>query len=263
MLNNSIPVVMYHHVMPGKTELNITPELFEEQLLALNRSGWKPLDAKEFLYLMEHPEESRKKCVLLTFDDGFVDNYLYAYPLLKKYKMKALMFVATDFIADLDIKRDSFKALTHKEMWRLAFSERKHEVMCTWNELRQMQYEGIFDIQSHGHTHKIPDFIKNANYVAVEDDLRMGKELLIKNLGKEPLHLAWPKGVYDTKAVEIAKKLGFKALYTTQRGANVYDLNKVKRLPIKCKGASWLIPKLRIYSSSFFSKIYLKVRTHW
>ncbi len=61
MLNNSIPVVMYHHVMPGKTELNITPELFEEQLLALNRSGWKPLDAKEFLYLMEHPEESRKK----------------------------------------------------------------------------------------------------------------------------------------------------------------------------------------------------------
>lgn len=74
--------------------------------------------------------------------------------------MKALMFVATDFIADLDIKRDSFKALTHKEMWRLAFSERKHEVMCTWNELRQMQYEGIFDIQSHGHTHKIPDFIK-------------------------------------------------------------------------------------------------------
>ncbi|GAB5046706.1 polysaccharide deacetylase family protein [Thermodesulfovibrio sp. TK110] len=250
---------MYHHVMPFNSTLNVTPDVFEEQLIGLKTKGWKTLDGKEFLYLMEHSEEPRKKCLLITFDDGFIDNYIYAYPLLKKYKMKALLFVATDFITDLDIKRDNL-AFTHKEMWKLAFSEKKHEVMCTWNELREMQYEGVFDIQSHGHTHKIPNFIEMADYEALKDDLNLGKELLIKNLGKEPLHLAWPKGVYDSKAEEIAKKLGFKALYTTQRGANIDDPFHIKRLAIKNKGKSWLNKKLIIYSSSLLSKIYYRIR---
>ncbi len=251
---------MYHHVMPCNSVLNVTPEIFEEQLRGLKTKGWKTLDAKEFLYLMENPEKPRKKCLLITFDDGFVDNYIYAYPVLKKYKMKALLFVATEFITDLELKRDSLNPLSHKQMWRLAFSERKHEVMCTWNELREMQYEGVFDIQSHGHTHKTPDFIEMADYQTLENDLRIGKELLIKNLGKEPLHLAWPRGVYDSKAVKIAKKLGFKALYTTQRGANTDDLFHIKRLAIKNKGIGWLNKKLIIYSSSLLSKIYYRIR---
>ncbi|MDW7998115.1 MAG: polysaccharide deacetylase family protein [Thermodesulfovibrio sp.] len=246
--------------MPSKTSLNITPEVFEEQLNGLKTKGWKLLDGEEFLYLMQNPKESRKKCILLTFDDGFVDNYLYAYPILKKYKMKAVLFVTTNFIADLDIRRENFKIMSHKDMWKLAFSERKYEVMCTWNELREMQYEGIFDIQSHGHTHKIPDFIEKGDYTAIENDLILGKTFLVKYLNKQPCHLAWPKGVYNDKTIEIAIKLGFKALYTTQRGANIYDIFHIKRLAVKCKGKSWLNKKLTIYSSSLFTTIYSKIR---
>jgi len=181
---------MYHHVMPVTSSLNITPELFEEQLSGLKTNGWKTLDSKEFLYFLQNPKESRKKCVLLTFDDGFVDNYLYAYPILKKYKMKALLFIATDFITDLDIKRENFIAMPHKQMWKIAFSERNYEVMCTWNELKEMESEGVFDIQSHGHTHKIPDFIEKANYAAVENDLFLGQEFLMKYLNKQPLPIS-------------------------------------------------------------------------
>lgn len=260
MFHDSIPVVMYHHVMPKSKELNVTPEVFEEHLLGLKTKGWKTLNGEEFLYLMNHPKESRKKCVVLTFDDGFVDNYIYAYPILKKYKMKAVLFVATEFIADLDIKRNNFNVLSHKEMWELAFSERKHEVMCTWMELREMESEGVFDIQSHGHSHRIPDFIKKADYLAVENDLSIGKDLLIKNLGKVPHHLAWPKGIYDEKSVEIANSLGFRILYITERGSNTKDLKKIKRLPVKNKGARWFISRVSIYNSSIFSNIYLKIR---
>lgn len=251
---------MYHHVMPVTSSLNITPELFEEQLSGLKTNGWKTLDSKEFLYFLQNPKESRKKCVLLTFDDGFVDNYLYAYPILKKYRMKALLFIATDFITDLDIKRENFIAMPHKQMWKIAFSERNYEVMCTWNELKEMESEGVFDIQSHGHTHKIPDFIEKANYAAVENDLFLGQEFLMKYLNKQPLHLAWPKGVYNDKVMRIAVKLGFKALYTTQRGANVYDTFHIKRLAVKCKGRRWLNKKLMIYKSSLLTKIYSKIR---
>ncbi len=260
MIFDSIPVIMYHHIIPSESPLNVTPEVFEEQLSLLKTKGWKTLDGNEFLYLMNNPRESRKKCVLLTFDDGFVDNYIYAYQALKKYRMKALLFVATDFITDLDIKRKKFDVLTHKEMWRCAFSDRKYEVMCTWKELKEMDEEGFFDIQSHGHTHKIPDFIERADYRALEDDLVMGKELLIKYLGKEPLHFAWPNGVYDSRAVDIAKNLGFKAIYTTERGENVNDTLHIKRMAIKNKGAGWLNKKVIIYSSSLLSKAYKRIR---
>lgn len=260
IFNDSIPVLMYHHVMPSSIELNVLPEIFEEQLSGLKNKGWKTLDGEEFLYLMSHPEKSRKKCVLLTFDDGFVDNYIYAYPILKKYKMKAILFVATDFIMDLTIKRDNLKILSHKEMWNIAQTEIKYEVMCTWKELREMQENKVFDIQSHGHSHNLPEFIKKNDYKMLKNDLKLSKDLLKKYLNKESLHLAWPKGVYNEKAIEIAKEEGFKALYTTKRGINTEDLFNVKRIAMKCKGSSWLKTKLRIYSSSPFSKIYSKIK---
>lgn len=250
---------MYHHVMPCKSSLSVTPEDFESQLIGLKTNGWKTLDADEFLYLMKNPKESRKKCVLLTFDDGFVDNFVYAYPILKRHKMKAILFVATEFITDLEIKRDKFEPMPHNKMWELAHTERKHEVMCTWNELKQMQNEGVFDIQSHGHSHKIPIFCHSSLHL-VEEDLRIGKKLIEKNLNKEVLHLAWPKGVYTEETIEIAKALGFKVLYTTQRGANIDDTFRVKRIAIKCKGKGWLHKKLIIYSSSLLSRIYSKIR---
>ena len=153
MLHNSIPVVMYHHVSKADRELNVYPELFEDQMKELSRKGWKTLSGDEFLHFIENEEKKPKKCVLLTFDDGFADNYVFAYPLLKKFGMKAMMFVATDFIADEDVKRASFVSPTHNDAWKLAYSDRRSEVMCTWQEIEEMESSGVFDIQCHG-THK-------------------------------------------------------------------------------------------------------------
>ncbi|MEN2986539.1 MAG: polysaccharide deacetylase family protein [Thermodesulfovibrionaceae bacterium] len=263
MFNDSIPVVMYHHVMPEIKELNVPPQIFEEQILALKRAGWKTLNSEEFLYLIKNPKESRKKCVLLTFDDGFLDSYFYAYPILKKHKMKAVLFVATEFITDLDVKRDRFKIISHEEMRRIIYTEGKQEVMCSWSELREMEAEGVFNIESHGHSHKTLYFIKAKDYESLKRDLELSKILIHKYLNRIPQHLAWPKGVYDEVSIKIANSLGFVALYTTERGSNTGDLNRIKRLPVKCKGSDWLLPKLKIYSSSFLSKIYLKIRKQW
>ncbi len=72
MIYNSIPVLMYHHVMPEMKELNVTAPIFEKQISLLKRRGWKTLSSDEFLYLMQTPNEKKKKCVLITVDDGFV-----------------------------------------------------------------------------------------------------------------------------------------------------------------------------------------------
>ncbi len=147
MPGSSIPVVMYHHISPMSGGLNISPEIFKNHLTMLYRKDWKTLSGEEFLYFLQN-NEIPKKCVLLTFDDGFADNYIYAYPLLKKYGMKAMLFAATFFIEDIEVKRNHFTPLSRKDTQNLAITERRSEVMCTWQELKEMEGSGIFDIYS-------------------------------------------------------------------------------------------------------------------
>lgn len=259
-LHDSIPVLMYHHVMPYAKDLNVIPEIFEEQISFLHQNRWKTLKGDEFLYLMQNSSEKRNKCVLITFDDGFLDNYIYAYPILKKYKIRAMLFVATEFICDYDIKPERFKLKEHKDLWNIVFSDRKYEVMCTWNEIKEMEADGVFDIQSHGHSHRIPEFIRKNDYEKIENDLKLSSEIIQSYCNKEPNHLAWPKGKYNEKTLDIAKRIGYKVLYTTERGINKGDLLGIKRIAAKCKGYRWLDAKLKIYSSSILSKIYSKIR---
>ncbi|MEW6715765.1 MAG: polysaccharide deacetylase family protein [Nitrospirota bacterium] len=260
MLSRSIPVVMYHHILPMGGGVAVTPEIFKDHLVALQRNGWKTLSGKEFLHLL-HSGNIPRKTVLLTFDDGFADNYVYAYPILKRYRMKALLFVATSFIENADIKRTEFVPLPHREAWELACSERRSEVMCTWNELREMEESGIFDIQSHGHSHNIPQYINENKLAEIKEDLSAGKKMIEEMLSKDVLHLAWPKGKYDDKAIEIAAGLGFRALYTTDRGHNTQENSMMlHRLPAKNKNGGWLVNKIKIYSSIPLSKLYLALR---
>ncbi len=262
MLYDSIPVVMYHHVSTVGSELNVHPQVFEEQLRALSVKGWKTLSGDEFLFFIEHRKERPKKCVLLTFDDGFADNYVYAYPLLKKFHMKAVLFAAVDFVEDRDIKRDSFVPLPHNDAWKLALTERRSEVMCTWKELREMDGSRVFDVQSHGMSHRTPEYMKRRKYEELKRDLSGGKSALEERLSKKIVHLAWPQGHYDGEGIEIAYEVGYKALYTTERGANTVDnLSMIKRLPVKGRNAKWLLGKLPIYSSVLLTRIYLALRT--
>jgi len=262
MLHDSIPVVMYHHVSKADRELNVYPDLFEDQLRELVQRGWKTLSGDEFLYFLDHKEEKPKKCVLLTFDDGFADNFVFAYPVLKKLGLKAMMFIATDFVADEDVRRDPFVSLSHNDAWRLAYSERRSEVMCTWKELEEMESSGVFDIQSHGTTHNTPEMMSEKKYKALKEDLIGGKAVLETRLSKKTHHFAWPRGHFDAEGIRIAVDAGFRALYTTERGANTNEnLHAVNRLPVKCKEGKWLMGKLPIYSSVILSKLYLKLRT--
>ncbi len=262
MLCNSIPVLMYHHVSLADRELNVYPEIFEDQLRVLSTKGWKTLSGEEFLYFVHTRKEKPKKCVLLTFDDGFADNYVNAYPILKKFNMKAMMFVAVDFIEDSDVKRGSFVSLSHNDAWELALTKQRSEVMCTWKELEEIEDSGVFDIQSHGLSHRTPEYVKKKKYKELKEDLFHAKAILEQRMSKKILHLAWPAGHYDETGIKIANELGYEALYTTDRGANtIKDLNMIKRLPVKCKNGKWLSGKLPIYSSVLFSKIYLSLRT--
>jgi peptidoglycan/xylan/chitin deacetylase (PgdA/CDA1 family) len=149
---NCIPVMMYHHVNgQEETSVSITPEHFEEQIKYLSGAGYRSLFLDEFFKVLDRwniPE----KLVVITFDDGYADNYRYAYPILKKYNMKATIFPVTAFIKtaaqkdreipdNSDILMDSITAKTGLDGY------------LTWEEMKEMQKSGLIDIQAHCHTH--------------------------------------------------------------------------------------------------------------
>jgi len=123
----SVPVLMYHHVSSHKGALvTITPENFESHARFLADEGYKTLTLDEFAAFKKGRLELPKKSVLITFDDGWIDNYLVAYPILKKYSLRATIFVITDWVErSNEDKRagDDIYIPNHKEGKKLAYEE--------------------------------------------------------------------------------------------------------------------------------------------
>lgn len=147
-----IPAMMYHHVnREPEDSISITPENFEMQIRFLAESGYRSLHLDEFFKYMggwKIPE----KLVLITFDDGYADNFLHAYPILRKYNMKATIFPITAFIKDRVGKRGPLLP-NFELLMKLPFVKGGLDDFLSWDEMRQMQESGLIDIQAHTHLH--------------------------------------------------------------------------------------------------------------
>ena len=98
-----IPVIMYHSVGPNNPDWIwhhlITPiKIFEDQIKHLSKKGFNSVTLKELYDYMIYNNKISENPIVLTFDDGYLDNWVYAYPILKKYEMKGTIFVNPDFV---------------------------------------------------------------------------------------------------------------------------------------------------------------------
>src|SRR5690625_3549760 len=84
MSSENIPVLMYHHVGPTGGSLTVSAEHFEQQIRGLAEKGYRSLGAAE-LEGFFRGQAVAPKSVVLTFDDGYLDNWVYAHPVLEKY----------------------------------------------------------------------------------------------------------------------------------------------------------------------------------
>lgn len=147
-----IPAMMYHHVNhEPEDSISISPANFEMQIRYLAEAGYKSLHLPEF-YRYLKGGNIPEKLVLITFDDGYADNYLYAYPILKKYSMKATIFPVTAFRKDKVNKRGPLMP-NFELLMRTPFVKGGMDDFITWEEMKEMEKSGLIDIQAHGHTH--------------------------------------------------------------------------------------------------------------
>lgn len=151
-----IPVIYFHSVAPVKN-INwprgfLTLELrqFEEFLIYLKKNRWKTIFLDEYYALRKAGKKQTAKICCLTFDDGFLDNYIYAYPLLKKHGFTATLFIAPEFI---DTQRKVAHSL--EDVWGgyVTLDEVSQWGYLSWDEMRIMLQSKIIDIQAHTLTH--------------------------------------------------------------------------------------------------------------
>ncbi len=218
---HNVPVLMYHHVSPVDGMITTSPSNFEHQLQWLRRRGYRALTADEFAGHLEG-RPVPPKSILLTFDDGYLDNYVYAWPLLKKYGYHAVVFLVTSWIHDGPLRRHLGQGElpvtpSHHDCEARIAEGKSDEVMLRWSEIKAMQADGVFEFHSHTHTHtrwdKVQPLEKNR---LMADELAKSREVLQTELGSVSPHFCWPQGYFDADYVALAQHVGFRYLYTTQ-----------------------------------------------
>lgn len=270
-MSRSLPIPMYHHVSPEPGLVTCSPSTFREQMRRIAEAGFRSLHADEALAALKGETPIPKKSVLITFDDGFLDNWVHAYPILAEFGLTATVFVITGRIGDGPRRAHAGETLptpatpSHRACHEAVQAGRSDDVMLRWSELEQMLATGVFDVHSHTHSHRrwdqeIPEPERRSD--AIERDLEQSRLLLAERLGVTSRHLCWPWGVYEESWCEAALRQGFEALYTTRIGINTHTtpLDAIHRFPVKDRADSWLIKRVGIYSNSWLGLLYVGLR---
>ncbi|WP_066456311.1 polysaccharide deacetylase family protein [Castellaniella caeni] len=242
MAGNIVPVLMYHHVRPGGGMITTTPEHFEDQLRWLARRGYTALSTAEFIRHVRHGGAPRRS-VLITFDDGYLDNWVYAAPLLRRYHMRATIFLVTGWVGQGPVRPclggpDPLpETPEHRECERRIAQGRADEAILRWSEVRALQDQGTVEFHSHTHTHTRWDLLDADNKNAhMRDELAQSRACLREQLGEVSDQLCWPQGYFDADYVRIAHEAGFQHLYTTRafgRNRPGSDLASIYRFAVR------------------------------
>ena len=193
----NVPVLMYHAVgdeIWGYSDLFVSAAGMEAQLQYLQENGYETIWFSDLSHIEEY-----EKPVILTFDDGYDDNYTVLYPLLEQYQVKATIFVIGNAMG-------SPHKMTREQVYELAAS-------------------GLVSIQSHTYTHGNLSAMDEA---ALRQEMELSNAALAAATGQIPYVLCYPEGKYSYLTMDIAKEYYSFALrmdgWTYQTGMDPYQV---------------------------------------
>ncbi|NLD87973.1 MAG: polysaccharide deacetylase family protein [Clostridiales bacterium] len=197
----SVPILMYHAVNEkpwGLKELFMRPSDMEAQIKYLAENGFNTVTFEDLPNI-----DKIEKPVMLTFDDGYEDNYTDLFPILKKYNAKATIFVITDSVGGKN--------------------------MLTAEQIKEMSDSGLVSIQSHTSTHPSMVSLKETALLRELNDSKMN---LARLTGKIPFVLAYPNGEFN-QAVTVAMEEYYEYGLKKQGGIYVtddkpYEINRIR-----------------------------------
>ncbi len=196
-----LPILMYHRVgLKTPDEYWLKLDVFEEQIQALKKAGFQTVTFSDVEAYLKEGKKLPPRAVILTFDDGYQDFYLYVYPVLKQYGYKATVFIITGQTADDEKNR--FDSRWEDD------NEENLSLHLIWPEIKEMADYGI---EIGGHSERHPCL--NDESLTEEDlwrEINGCKETIEEKLGRKIIAFAYPGGRNNEKVRNLVKKSGYK-----------------------------------------------------
>ena len=228
---NAVPVLNYHQINDrDENALTVHTDQFEAQMKYLADNGYHTITPEDMVDAWENGKELPDKPVIITFDDGYADNYRNAYPILKKYNLQGTIFLISDFVST-------------------------YPNYLTWTQAEEMQESGLINFESHTLSHEQLD---STSPEETWNQVDGSKKALEWHLGKEINFLAYPCGSYDEELQRMVKDAGYKGAFTVNYGLAGQQENRylLDRVPIfGCTNHPLLRYKLRLGYAPIFAPL--------
>ena len=237
-----LPIIMYHELKThGVGKDVIYPYEFESDLKYYKSNKYTPITMNELISYVCEGGTLPEKPVMLTFDDGYLSTYVYAFPLIKKYNMKIVLSI-------IGKNTDEFTRIPDNN---INYSH------VTWAQLNEMCTSGCVEVQNHSYNlHKnyksrlgCKQFQNESDdkyeKVLTEDLNKLQDEITVST-GTTPTTFAYPYGIYSKNTDTVLKKLGFKATLSCNYGINTITQNSdvLYRLKRICRAHNQPVGKL-------------------
>ena len=241
-----IPIVMYHSLLKDEARHGkyvISPAEFENDLQYLKKHGYTTILMSDLIAYTQG-KELPEKPVLLTFDDGYYNNYLYAFELAKQYQCKFVISPIGYYADQYTDTPDVNAYYSH----------------ATWEELQEMAESGLVEVQNHSYNlHKSDGSRLGVKKVSGEtetqyesmlsQDLLTAQEKIEQHVGMRPTTFVYPFGAVSKGTPEIVRKLGFSATLSCEE-----HISKITRDPESLFGLGRYLRVSGGHSADFFEK---------
>ena len=196
----AVTILCYHEVRPDRSDdcMNVKPEVFRRHIREFKEAGFTFIDVSD-LRKRAAGTSLPEKCALITFDDGYADNYNYAYPILREEQVSATFFVVSSKVGK--------------------------ENRMTVSQLKEMQANGM-QIGSHTVNHEP---LVTMSPEEIDFELRASRATLEKMLGKPICALAYPTGKVNEAVLDKAKnyyEMAFLAAVLPEKKQTMYTLQR-------------------------------------
>lgn len=222
-----VPILMYHSVGYNdrvQSKYFLSPEAFEEDMCWLFDHGYTSVFVSDLVSFVRNKTALPEKPVVITLDDGFLNNLTYVLPILEKYDMRAVISVVGSFCQEYTLHPDPDPAYAY----------------LTWEDVSTLHRSGRFEIANHTyemHTVGVrrgcmrrADESVAAYSATLSADLSRLQSMLTEKCGVTPTVFAYPYGAVSSEALYVLQSLGFQAALTCDERINYLSSKKPEQL---------------------------------
>jgi len=244
-----LPVIMYHSILKSRAgKFVVSPDTLTRDMEYIISLGYTTVFPSEILAFVSGEGSLPPKPILITFDDGYYNNMVYALPIFRQLGLKGVINIVGQYADKAVAEGDNNPNYSH----------------LTWDQMRELSNSGHFEIGNHtydmhqqkgryGVTQKCGEDV-DCYRRAITDDIGKLQQLLTERSGITPTVFAYPFGKYNSHTKQIIQDMGFRLILTCNEGVNtltIGDTDSLLRLKRYNRPSG-------ISTKAFFDKIHLQ-----